>query len=79
MAAILNYDQWDWVHPKTNKVTRLVKGDEVPDEILSFSGDPDAFFAGPRPVLLKKEAVLESGAQAPSASTKNVESKKDGN
>lgn len=67
MANILNYDHWDWVHPETNKVLRLRKGDVVPDEVLSFSEDKEAFFVGPRPVLLKGEDAKEARAESASA------------
>lgn len=56
MANILNADLWDWVDPETSKVTRLRRGDEVPDRIISFTEDGGkSMFEGWRPVLTKSE------------------------
>jgi hypothetical protein len=62
MANILNVDLWDWVHPETQKVYRLRKGDEVPAEVLDFTDDKESFFAGPRPVLLRQDDSRETSS-----------------
>jgi hypothetical protein len=60
MTSILNIDHWDWVDPETNRVVRLRRGDEVPDRVLSFSEDPEAFYLGRNPVMLKGEGAKEA-------------------
>lgn len=67
MAYRLNVDMWDWVNPETQKVLRLRRGDEVPAEVLETAEDKEAFFAGPRPVLLRDEDVRETGAPTEAA------------
>jgi hypothetical protein len=80
MGYVLNYDCWDWVDPENQKVTKLVKGDEVPAKILDQEGiDKDELTKGTNPVLLSKEEVRESGAQASSSSATNVEPKAEAN
>lgn len=59
MASILNVDHWDWVDPETNRVVRLRRGDEVPERVLGFSEDREAFFLGRNPVMLKGEDAKE--------------------
>ena len=84
MANILNVDHWDWVHPETQKITRLNRGDEVPAEILSFTEDGgDSMFQGRNPVLLKTEDSRESGskteasAASPSTETPSPQQSRD--
>ncbi|HJS81851.1 MAG TPA: hypothetical protein VJ742_03355 [Nitrososphaera sp.] len=78
MATILNVDHWDWVHPETQKVTRLRRGDEVPAEVLSFIEDGgDSMYGGRNPVLLKTGDAREAGpkteASVVSQGDKNTE------
>lgn len=70
MPNILNVDHWDWVHPETQKVIRLRRGDEIPAEVLSFTDDGgDSMFQGPHPVILKTENPLEAGPKTEAAIT----------
>ena len=65
----LNVDHWDWVNPEDQKVLRLRKGDDVPEEVLNQDGiDVEALSTSWRPVFLAKEDVRESGAQEASGS-----------
>lgn len=75
MANILNVDHWDFVNPETQKVLKLRKGDEVPAEVLGFMEDQEAFFAGPRPVLLKKEEAREQASAPKQQAQPRVENK----
>jgi hypothetical protein len=68
-AYTLNIDHWDWVHPETQKVTRLRRGDAVPAEVLNQEGvDKDEVTKGPHPVFLAVQVEKEE-------TSKRVESK----
>jgi hypothetical protein len=63
MGYTLNVDQWDWIDPETQKVTRLRRGDKVPSVVLAQEGiDEEELTKGNFPILLKGEDTESSPA-----------------
>ena len=63
MGYTLNVDMWHWVNPETQKVIRLSRGDDVPQEVLDQEGiDIESMTSGRAPQLLKKHSA--EGEQA---------------
>lgn len=89
MAYTLNIDTWDWINPETQKVLRLRKGDDIPEEVLAQEGiDIEEMTKGRNPQLVAKhsdegEAVRSeprseaatASAQGSASSPKRAESK----
>lgn len=66
MAYTLNIDTWDWINPETQKVTKLRKGDDVPQEVLNQDGiDIEEMTKGRNPQLLTKQEEARASASAP--------------
>jgi hypothetical protein len=62
MSYRLNVDMWHPVHPETQKIHRLSRGDEVPDWALDNEGiDIDALTTGARnPLFVKDESDVRA-------------------